>query len=214
MWIRGKLCIAMKSGESASPVARGTGRQTWSGIEPKIRRAFTLIEVLCIFAILAILAGIFYPLVVDAGDVASAHVMSASVRGVREQVLYHSALGDTPLSVEGYPMKVEPDWFPHDELPDHAWTRRPLKIQVVHGGKQQRYPNNTTYQVKPNGDAAGHSGWYNASNGAFCALVPKNGSDAELLGLFNLVNGTSIVEDPAGGGGDGDDDDGHGRGHG
>ena len=152
------------------------------------RSAFTFIEVMIVVAILAILAGIVYPMVIGLGDAASATVMKATVRHIRQKIALHSALGDVPMTREGFPKDIHPDWFNSGHIPLHAWTGRPMKLQVVNGGKTAPEPNNQSYIVQPDGDAAGHTAWYNASNGSFCALVPKIGTAAEIRGLFNLVN--------------------------
>ncbi len=150
---------------------------------------FTLIELLIVIAILAILAAIVYPLVVDAiGDVESV-TMATTVRTVRERIELHGSTGDTLLSTEGYPNQIDPDWFTRRALPRDVWTHRPLFIQVVQGPKQATEPNNKTFNLRPGGLAAGHTAWYNAANGSFCAKVPNRGSEDEMLERFRRVNG-------------------------
>ena len=167
---------------------------------------FTLVELLIVMALLAVLAGIVYPVVADVGEFSRAGAMATTVNTVREKIVYHAAVGDVPLSMEGYPNDISPGWFAGGQMPRHAWTERPLKIQVVHGPKSARYPNKKWYTVKPDGDAAGPSAWYNAATGAFCVLVPKIGTEDERIELFNRVNNAD-VEAGGGGGGGGDDDD-------
>ena len=182
------------------------------------RSAFTFIEIMITLAILGILAAIFYPMVVDLGVISSARVMQATVRHVREKISLHAVI-DPPdeRTREGYPRDIKDEWFSSGRLPLHSWTRKPMKVQIVNGPKTARIPNNYTYQVRPDGTSAGHDAWYNAANGSFCAFVPHNGTDAEIRGMFNLINGFNDGEgDPAGrpgrgrgrGGGDDDDDDG------
>ena len=150
------------------------------------RRGFTFIEVMIAITIVGILSAIVYPMVVDLEDVSQARVMQATVRDVRERIGYHAALRDVPVSQEGFPLGVDPEWFPTGQLPRHAWTGEPMNVQVVHGPKEYTQPNNKTYQE---GDDGGHDAWYNATNGSFCALVPAHGSDAEIRGRFDLING-------------------------
>ncbi len=153
------------------------------------RRGFTLIELFIAMAIVLVLAAIIYPLLMDVtGDVESV-TMAATVRTVRQRIQVHASMGDTPLSTEGYPNQVDPAWFPRLALPRDAWTLRPLFVQVVHGPKTATEPNNKTFNLKPNGLAAGHTAWYNAANGSFCAKVPNRGSEDDMLERFRRVNG-------------------------
>ncbi len=63
-----------------------------------------------------------------------------------------------------------------------------MDVQVVHGPKTATEPPQMSFHQKADGSSAGHDAWYNASNGSFCALVPASGSDAEIRGLFDLIN--------------------------
>ncbi|MHC4219552.1 MAG: type II secretion system protein [Planctomycetota bacterium] len=164
------------------------------------RRGFTLIEILIAMAIIAVLAGIVYPLMADVGDLARPASMAASVRHVREKIIYHTVLADGPMSAEGYPNDISASWFNTGQLPRDVWTGQPLKIQVVHGGKNMTRPNIESFVVQPNGQPVGHTAWYNAANGSFCVKVPKVGTEDERTELFKRVNGLSVF------GGDDDDD--------
>lgn len=154
------------------------------------RHGFTLIEVLIAMAITVVLTGLVYPLVADVGDLAGPASMAATVRQVREKVIYHTVLGDGPMSAEGYPNGIEPSWFNTGVLPADVWTGEPLKVQVVHGSKDATYPTgHVSFVIKPDGRPGGHTAWYNASNGSFCALVPKEGTKDEQMELFRRING-------------------------
>jgi prepilin-type N-terminal cleavage/methylation domain-containing protein len=153
------------------------------------RHGFTLIEVLIAMAIVLVISGIVYPLVADVGDLARPASMASTVRQVREKVIYHTVFGDTPMSPEGYPNSVEPTWFTNGEMPRDVWTDEPLKVQVVHGPKDATSPTNESFVVTPDGRPAGHTAWYNAANGSFCVLVPKQGTEDERAELFDRVNG-------------------------
>ena len=47
----------------------------------------------------------------------------------------------------------------------------------------------TPFNVSPNGQATGHTAWYNAANGSFCVKVPNHGSEDDIQELFHRVNG-------------------------
>ncbi|MCH8006611.1 MAG: prepilin-type N-terminal cleavage/methylation domain-containing protein [Planctomycetes bacterium] len=153
------------------------------------RSAFTIIEILIVSAILLVLAGIVYPLVAELPRNAQTVTMTGVVRLIRQKILYHAAVADVPLSREGYPNTIDPAWFGNGLLPQNVWTKRPLKIQTVHGSKDRMVPNHKTFKPPRSNGVGQHTAWYNAATGAFVALVPKIGSEADMRGMFNLVNG-------------------------
>ncbi len=153
------------------------------------RSAFTIIEILIVSAILLVLAGIVYPLVAELPRNAQTVTMTGVVRLIRQKILYHAAVADVPLSREGYPSTIDPAWFGNGLLPQNVWTKRPLKIQTVHGSKDRMVPNHKTFKLPRSNGVGQHTAWYNAATGAFVALVPKIGSEADMRGMFNLVNG-------------------------
>lgn len=153
------------------------------------RSAFTIIEILIVSAILLVLAGIVYPLVAELPRNVQTVTMTGVVRLIRQKILYHAAVADVPLSREGYPNTIDPAWFGNGLLPQNVWTKRPLKIQTVHGSKDRMVPNHKTFKLPRSNGVGQHTAWYNAATGAFVALVPKIGSEADMRGMFNLVNG-------------------------
>ena len=153
------------------------------------RRGLTLIEVLIVMAIIMVLAGIVHPLAHRVSDQARPAIMASTVKQVREQITYHTGLGDVPMSAEGFPNSIEPAWFTAGLMPQDVWTRQPLGVQVVHGSKSATAPAQVTFVIRPDGRPAGHTAWYNAANGAFCARVPKRGTPPEQQALFAEING-------------------------
>lgn len=154
----------------------------------KNRTGFTLIEILIAVVIIAILAGLVIPTITGLGETARHASMVTTARQIRRQIEFHAAVQDVPISPEGYPDDIDPEWFAANRLPLDVWTLGELKVQVVHGPKEANVPNHKTFQVK-NGRATGHTAWYNAANGSFCVLVPKRGTDQEILETFLAVNG-------------------------
>ncbi len=155
------------------------------------RSAFTLIEVLITMSILMVLSALVYASVMSFTEDVPASTMSGTVHQIRQQIYYHASIGDVPMSMEGYPSTVDQTWFNRGMLPADVWTSQPLNVQVVHGPKQSSQPNKKTFNIKPDGTAAGHTAWYNAANGSFVVLVPRRGSEDAMLSTFNTVNGTS-----------------------
>ena len=154
------------------------------------RAGFTLIELLIAMAIMLILSAIAYPKVVGLKDNAQGTILATTVHQVRREIQLHMSIADVALSDEGFPEKVDPAWFPGRRLPRDPWTYGQFKIQIVAGPKDASEPNNKTFQLKGDGGFTGHTAWYNKSNGAFCVKVPDRGSEADILELFRLINGT------------------------
>ncbi len=159
----------------------------------KNRTGFTLIEILIVVVIIAILAGLVIPTIAGLGETARHVSMATTARQIRRQIEFHAAVGDVPISPEGYPDDIDPEWFAANRLPLDVWTLGELKVQVVHGPKEANVPNHKTFQVK-NGGATGHTAWYNAANGSFCVLVPKRGTDQEILETFLAANGLTEAD--------------------
>ncbi len=115
--------------------------------------------------------------------------MSYSVRQIRQQIAFHREARDCPMSEDGYPSSVQSQWFPRGQMPKDPWTYRALNVQIVNGPKTATAPNNISFNIKPDGSAAGHTAWYNRANGSFCVMVPKKGSTADQQELFDQING-------------------------
>ena len=165
------------------------------------RRGFTIIELFCVVAIIAIMGALVYPVLVDAGDVSSARVMSLTVKHVRDKIVLQAAMRDPRITQDGFPDDIYADWFAGHRIPLHAWTGEPMKVQVVNGPKHATVPNQKSY----NSGSSSHTAWYNSSNGSFVAKVPKLGSDAEIRAFFALANNLdeSEWEEPGNGKGKG-----------
>lgn len=155
------------------------------------RSAFTLIDTLIAIVIMSILATIVYPQMADATNLSVDTGMATLVTKIREMIAYHAAVRDVPVSKEGFPNQIAPSWFRLGRLPADGWTHSTLSIQTVHGGKGVKYPNKKSFVVRPDGLPAGQTAWYNASNGSFCVLVPRIGTNAEIEAAFNAVNGVA-----------------------
>ncbi len=155
------------------------------------RSGFTLSEVLAVVVILGILAAVVVPQMSFAAEDARPTLMSATVRHIRQQIEYHVAIGDVPLSAGGYPDTIDPDWFMLGRLPKHMWTNLPLILKVETKGADEVYPKKKTFDLNK---ADKENAWYNTTNGAFCVLVPKQGDEAEELRDFNLANNADVTD--------------------
>ncbi len=147
------------------------------------RSAFTLIDTLIALVITAILASMVLPRARQLTGLSETAAMAETVRLVRSAIRYHAAVGDVEVSKEGFPKEIHESWF-RGQPPQSYWTGEPFKIQTVHGPKERRSPNKKTYDPGSGAPTA----WYNASNGSFCAYVPK-GAVLNEDALFEAVNG-------------------------
>lgn len=156
---------------------------------PRARRGFTLIELFIAMAAMVVMSALVYPKVVELDQTTRPVAMRSSVDNVRNRIEYHRHMRDVDLSSDGYPQEIDPHWFVGGRLPTDVWTRRPLDIQVVSGSKTATVPSSKSFNVKKDGTASGHTAWYNKSNGSFCVMVPKRGTDEEVEALFDAANG-------------------------
>lgn len=156
----------------------------------RTRTAFSLIELLIVFAIIGILAAILIPRFAASEDAGRAQSMASTVRLIRQLIGTHAATADVPLSTGGHPVSIDTGWFPGGELPRHAWSERPIVVQVVAGGANDYYPAGKTFNKSAIGAV---SAWYNTTNGAFCALVGPAQDDAATIARFNDANACAIT---------------------
>ena len=152
-------------------------------------RAFTLIELLIIMAILGILAALVVPVMSNTSDVARIEALATNAAHIRGLIVQHAGKRDVPLSAGGYPLTIDAAWFRSGNMPAHSWTGRAMVVQVVNTAGVL-YPAVKTFDPTTVGAV---SVWYNTANGAFCALVPIQKTPAETLQVFNDANKVSAA---------------------
>ena len=153
-------------------------------------RGLAVVEIFIILTIVLILALIVMPTFLDMTDTGRARSMATTARHMRELIGYKAAVHSVPLSAGGYPTTIYEAWFPTSQLPYHAWTNEPLKIETVIGGAHDIYPRVKTFNPDSQGAA---TAWYNCTNGAFCVRIPPQISAADTLATFNTVNCCNVT---------------------
>ena len=110
----------------------------------------------------------------------------------RKQIMLHAALGQVEMSVRGFPLTVDPEWFSEEEggipqnllLDDsHPWLEiaGPSQVDLLH----------PMDRVSSGGLA---KFWYNPYTGDVRARVPVAVSDSESLDLYNEVNSSNLTD--------------------
>lgn len=103
---------------------------------------------------------------------------------LRQQIMFQAAMGEVELSLQGYPLTVDPEWF-SSNLPDNPLlgTSHPW-VEIADNDKWQ--------QLHPAEPIATHKRlaqfWYNPANGIVRARVPAGISDAASLQMYNHIN--------------------------
>ncbi|MEM9295865.1 MAG: type II secretion system protein [Planctomycetota bacterium] len=144
------------------------------------RRAFTLIEMVIVIAVLGIIAAIVIPRFGMAQDESTHTAAEQSVSAVQRKLLEQYG------STNEWPATIDPNWFTPAGLPENPYLGEvaPLVVQNISGKREldNKHTNN-----------GGIIWWYNRDNGTFHTRVPWQGSDEATLALYNRVNQTNAT---------------------
>jgi len=110
---------------------------------------------------------------------------------LHQQARYHKALDDANEPTLTYPRRPRAHWF-DQTLPSNAMVARAQPwIDIAPERDAAAHPPDP---VIAHSNQAGF--WYNPSNGIFRARVPRRPTRAEMLRLYNRLNGTSLTRLP------------------
>jgi hypothetical protein len=147
-----------------------------------------LIDSLVALMLAAVLGGVVLHYRHEDAERAAIEQTQESLRTIRQQVMVHAALADATLTPEGFPERLEPEWFrfgiPRNHVvgPGHGW------IEVA--GPDQKDLAHPPVRVVREREAGF---WYNPYRGVIRARVPENLTDAAAVRLYNRVNGTTLM---------------------
>ncbi|MEM7681001.1 MAG: type II secretion system protein [Planctomycetota bacterium] len=143
-------------------------------------RAFTLIEMVIVIAILGILAAIVIPRFSSAQDVSTHTAAEQTVAAVQRKIQEQQAkTGD-------WPSDIDPNWFTPVGVPENPYLGEPASIVVQNDADK--------FELKYKHTNKGPIiWWYNRANGMFHTRVPWQGTDAATLELYNRVNQIKAV---------------------
>ena len=140
---------------------------------------FSLVELVIVVAILGILAAITIPKYVDAQGRARVTAAATTVRHVNIRLSEHYAMQ------HGFPSEIEDSWFV-DGLPANPYaSSNGANIENVNTASAYHPADKTISDTR--------SFWYNHQTGSFRALVPSNDDAAELITLYNTINGANVT---------------------
>lgn len=135
---------------------------------------FTLVEVVVVVLIIAILAAIATPTLINQSADAQILATMLAVENIRTEIeLFRATQGK-------WPSTVDPTWFRGRRVINPFEPMHPTPLYL------DTDPNKYNLQTKYLAENC--SIWYNRANGSFAVRVPRQRTDAATLALYNLVN--------------------------
>ena len=135
-------------------------------------------------AILIGIGSLAQPEAVQAHDAVDAERLADAVVAVRSVLGTHRHNADIRTNNDGWPLAINPEWFPLGELPRHPETDRPFVVEIVDAGFEQVAPSDKFFDAA---NPKAKSLWYNRSNGAVAARVPIQSGTLDAFNRGNLL---------------------------
>ncbi|MFZ4575025.1 MAG: prepilin-type N-terminal cleavage/methylation domain-containing protein [Phycisphaerales bacterium] len=152
------------------------------------KRAFSLLELVIVAAIIAVIVAIVAPRVGGMTERSKIAAVGETVRNVQNRV-------DQEFEIErAYPTSVQPSWFAGGNLTHAMFPGVAAAVEVVNDPA-------VAHPVIRFSTGATPVFWYNRGNGAFRARVPAQATAAETRALYRKVNGVPGLEVHGTGGG-------------
>ncbi len=146
------------------------------------KKGFTLLELLLVVIILAILAAITVPQVVESSREAQVASAQASLHAIRIKL-------DEQYQLTGeWPTKIENSWFLGNTPPKSPW-------KSLHRGEAANTFGDADWihprtKITQNHD---YPYWYNNLNGSIRIRVPQQGDANTTVAFYNRVNKTNSL---------------------
>jgi prepilin-type N-terminal cleavage/methylation domain-containing protein len=140
------------------------------------RGGFSLLELAIVVAIIAIIGAIVAPRVGAMAERSQAAQVAETVRMVQLKV------EEEYQFEQAYPLTLQRAWFAGGDLQHSMFAGVSATVEVINNAALQ-------HPVIKVGGSGVSVFWYNRGNGAFRARVPSQGTQAETLALYRLVNG-------------------------
>lgn len=110
---------------------------------------------------------------------------------LKREVDRRAAMLETVKTAEGWPKKIDPDWF-GDDPPRNMWIEGHRPWIEIASADQLYLQDPVVRAVDARVGADLAEFWYNPANGNVRARVPAGASDHETLAQYNRVNATSL----------------------
>jgi hypothetical protein len=147
-----------------------------------------LIDTLIAAMLVAILSGVVWQQRQQESHMAKVDAVQQAVRAIQSQAFYRGAVGDAPVTANGYAKRMDPAWF-------EGHTPRNLLVQGEYLPWIEIVQDKAADLFNPSyilGDGGHAEFWYNPKRGQVRARVPMQMTQEDTLDLYNLVNGTSL----------------------
>ncbi len=149
------------------------------------RGGFTLVEVLIVVVVLGVLAASVVPHFASAAESTKISSAASTLRQVQQMLQVEFVAGGE------YPATIEAEWFAGAALPVNPFDTT-FEDSVYYDTADNAGKVHPT--VKHIDSASLKTFWYNPLNGRFRARVAEQGTDAETLELYNVVNGSRLTD--------------------
>ena len=147
-----------------------------------------LIDSLVAVMLTALLAAIILEHRSDKERYRDVEVATVDLHRLQREIYLQGAIGSVPLSERGFPITVDPEWFPgglpRNPLlgPDHPW------LEVA--GASQQHLSHPPQRMAADRSIAKF--WYNPYQGTVRARISSEMSEDEALALYNQINGCRL----------------------
>jgi len=110
---------------------------------------------------------------------------------LKREIDRRAAMLETVKGAEGWPRKIDPEWF-GDNPPRNMWITGDRPWIEIASAEQMYLQDPVVRAVDARVGADLAEFWYNPANGNIRARVPTGASDRETLAQYNRVNTTSL----------------------
>lgn len=147
-----------------------------------------LVDLVVLATLLAVIAGAVLHNRAVERERAAIQEVKQDLRRIEQALRVKAATGATEVNGRGWPIEIDPDWFPDNPpqnrllTPDRPWLEiaPPEYAELIHPPVRMAF------------DRSIAAFWYNPANGVVRARVPVTISDLRATELYNRINSVSL----------------------